>query len=421
MRTVLCALYAVTGFAKLNDAWHDPHRSCCVQMFVGLWAMFADVQLLPPLMLRLIPYLATAFELGFALALLPILVLEATAWRPNRLLRVLAVLGAGFHACIALPPPPISVYPFSMLMVPIYVSSLIPHEARWAALSVSTWAHHTHALVAAVVSIAVAVAFYSTRAGRYFEYPPYFSWELGVLWVLGAFGSLATVAVAAPAAALAEVATPVARQGLVRMSLALFPAACILAIGSSTYLSVRTYPSFAMFSNLLIEGGASNHWLVRAPEAWAGLVPREYGPHDAIEILETDLPSLRHLQINLAPLLPVGVLDAFRLANVSAEFHITPPAWGYAPTEPFRPFAVPVVEVRRRLSVASQSRRDYFLRFREAGVHAMHAVGAIHEHRRRGGVLMAGSNASLEQPLPSFRAWLHRYRTFDLGYSPCRH
>ena len=43
--------------------------------------------------------------------------------------------------------------------------------------------------------------------------------------------------------------------------------------------------------------------------------------------------SLPSPQVNLAPLLPARVLAAFAAANVSAEFHITPPAWGDEPTE----------------------------------------------------------------------------------------
>jgi hypothetical protein len=35
MRAILIVLYPMTGFAKLNDAWHDPAVSCCVQMFIG--------------------------------------------------------------------------------------------------------------------------------------------------------------------------------------------------------------------------------------------------------------------------------------------------------------------------------------------------------------------------------------------------
>ena len=176
------------------------------------------------------------------------------------------------------------------------------------------------------------------------------------------------------------------------MALALLPAALILGISSTTYFGVRTYPSFAMFSNLLIEGGVSNHWLVGPLRHDAGggrdadpLPPLDstgaarasgrpkggwtangmaYGPHRAIEIISTDLPALRDLQINLAPLLPPHVLAAFAVADVSPEFYITPPRWNYAPTEAFRPFSVPLVEARRRLA-ADGNPPDFYVRYRE--------------------------------------------------------
>jgi len=37
--------------------------------------------------------------------------------------------------------------------------------------------------------------------GARFEYPPYFSWELGLLWVVVVFGFISAVAAFAPAAA----------------------------------------------------------------------------------------------------------------------------------------------------------------------------------------------------------------------------
>ena len=47
MRGILIVLYACTGFAKLNDDWHDPHVSCCVQMFVGSVAGLVDMAHFP--------------------------------------------------------------------------------------------------------------------------------------------------------------------------------------------------------------------------------------------------------------------------------------------------------------------------------------------------------------------------------------
>lgn len=128
MRAILVVLYAMTGFTKLNDAWHDPSLSCCVQMFVGALAAVGvspkDTQLCSPAVLNAMPYAATAFELGFPAVLLASLALGGRTGRAG--VRALTISGALFHVFIALPPPPMSVYPFSMIMVgdfPIFLFS----------------------------------------------------------------------------------------------------------------------------------------------------------------------------------------------------------------------------------------------------------------------------------------------------------
>ena len=441
LRVLLGVLYAMTGFAKLNDAWHDPQVSCCVQMFVAFAATFADVRLLPPPLLKLLPYGATAFELGFPLVLLGVhLHLEPHGRRSmaRAVLRGLTVSGAAFHVVIALPPPPMSVYPFSMLMAPIYILALLPEEVGAAARIVAGWPRAALARAAAVLAAAAAWACY--RPSTHFEYPPYFSWELGVLWTLCAFGGIAAVAllvdvphVDEEAASSASPSQPTAPMSTTRRLLALLPALLTFAISSGTYLGIRNYPSFAMFSNLLLEGGSSNHWLVGPTRHtydaghagdgtvwwWQSLSPAEYGPDDAIEIVQTNLPAIRDLQINLAPLLPPAVLSAFASTNVSAEFYITPPKWPYAPPEAFRPFAVPVVEVRRRLAVAAGEVSDFFVRYRT--VVDGRALGRVREYRRRRGVRTPASDARLEAPLSRWRAMLHKYRAFSVGAAPCRH
>ena len=217
-----------------------------------------------------------------------------------------------------------------------------------------------------------------------------------------------------------------APDGIPAWGARLAPAAAIAAIGSAPYLGVRTHPSFAMFSNLRVEGnGTSNHWLVHRvgdhTVFGVPLVPPEYRPSSAIEIVATDLAAVRDLQVNLAPLLPAGTLAALRRVGSLAEFYIAPPKWGLAPTEAtFRPFAVPLVEVRRRLAAAAQEGTDFYVRYRDLR-HAGTSKPAVREYRRRGGVRTRGSDASLDEPLPTWRAMLHRFRTFDDRYSPCRH
>ena len=295
MRAILVALFACTGFAKLNDDWHSPHLSCCVQMFVGSIAGVVDMTRVPPLALRALPFAATGFELAFPLALLYAMRIECSGVERLRrravsLLRTLATLGATFHILTALPPPPISVYPFAMLMAPIYISALVPNDVAAASAAVVRASPYTKVVLAAALAAAAAVALQLSRQSDRFEYPPYmlFSWELGVLWVLAAFGALVAAAAAAAAAAGGgatgggaagggtagggtaksvpqadqQLVTRNRRDGGVRTALALLPAALILLVSSCTYLGIRTYPSFAMFSNLAVEGGASNHWLI---------------------------------------------------------------------------------------------------------------------------------------------------------------
>jgi hypothetical protein len=145
-RAILFALYLSTGVAKLNDAWHDPKTSCCVGMFVaaastlGVSASFSS-----PAVLRAMPYAATVFELSF-----PTLLWVASRYRDDAyvvpwlkvsytpvvtrrkrakiIMRCLCVAGAAFHVVIALPPPPMSAYPFRRVL--LYTGSRTTASAR---------------------------------------------------------------------------------------------------------------------------------------------------------------------------------------------------------------------------------------------------------------------------------------------------
>ena len=139
---------------------------------------------------------------------------------------------------------------------------------------------------------------------------------------------------------------------------ALLPGAFLFAVSASTYVGARTYPSFAMFSNLRVEGGSSNHWVVRAPGFFPGSrvdVPPEeyYGAHVGIEIGETDLASLRDMQVNLAPLFPSRVEGALRETGATAEFSHLAAVVGYPPTEETSGKAKRKGTTPRRFSVPS--------------------------------------------------------------------
>ena len=510
LRAVMIVLYGVAAFAKFNDGWFDPQYSCSVLMAA---CALGDLMPLSPGLLRLMPVMALAFEVSMPLVILGAELAELYGpYESERLAqlvrtvrRVCVLLGSIFHIVIALPPPPVSVYPFSMLMAPIFVG-LVPAECAAAARAAKHAPRRVKAAALALLAALVAAACHGASQSDHFEYPPYFSWELGCLWVVLAFSGLSLAALLALPAS-EHVATvqrnvteerpgrrsrstklPIqmgiqmgarqmgiqmgARQmgiqmgarrmgiqmGACRRLLTLLPAVMLLAVGVAPYIGIRTHPALAMFSNLRIEGGASNHWLIRghqrssevieggASNHWlmgqgAGLGARAaaknassssaaahdvllsgYGPEVAIEIVETDLLTLRDVQVNLAPLLPASTLATLRRLGLASEFYISPPAWGHPPTEPFRPFAVPLVEVRLRIARAAAQGLDFFVKYRRVGGDGLPGHwAATRVYRRRKGKRTAGSDAALDEPVPALRAVLHRYRTFDTSYAPCRH
>ena len=156
-----------------------------------------------------------------------------------------------------------------------------------------------------------------------------------MLWVVITFGGLCAAALGFP-----TVPTPVAQHqrivpahlpcrwaGSWRRSLTravpLTPAMVLALLGLAPYVGVRSHPAFAMFSNLRIEGNVPNHWLMRAYNDTVRARSQGIGTCPAVEILQTDLPAVRHMQVNLAPLLPRRTLATFARVGVSAEMYIS--------------------------------------------------------------------------------------------------
>ena len=80
---------------------------------------------------------------------------------------------------------------------------------------------------------------------------------------------------------------------------------------------------------------------------------------------------------------------------------------------------MPLLEVRRRLADVQLTQPDFYVRYRE--ISRGKAERRVRVFRRRRGKRVAGSDPELEEPLTALRAIIHRYRTFDTAYSPCRH
>ena len=500
-RALLAVLYLSTGFAKLNDDWHDPKQSCCVQMFVGALAGCglapATAAALAPAPAReLMPVGATAFELAFGIALVRDLL--TNGWTRERRVRrdghtdfdtdsvttrTFAILGGAFHALIASPPPPMSVYPFSALMAPPYVAGLVPHSVTSAARAFARCQDEVKIATAIFLTTLLAHQHETARSKDegLFEYPAYFAWRVGATWTVAAFGAVAYVAGrgvvfdvsdesltrpngrepgddSSPAGlderepkagddTEASVSLPLTRGGFARGGKYL-PAFFVLVVSAAPYFGYRTYPAFAMFSNLRVEGGGeTNHWVVRSVRVSGSILSgddsydayaRAYGPDVAVRVEATDLPSLRDAQINLAPLFPDSVKRALRLTDVTPEFLIAPPRWGPRYDNPeasklgsrARPVTLPLAEARRRVSAAlaeAKTARDgngasFFVKFRwvAGGVAEARAT----EFRVKNGEIarsVKGRDAVLGVSLPWWRALVHRYRAFDLDASPCRH
>jgi len=356
--------------------------------------------------------------------------------------RLTIILGSAFHALICQMLSPMSVYPFSMLMAPIFVFLIPDHAPAMfdrmkprVPLIVAAYA------VVCCVWAPLMVGYLGGSQETLFEYPAYGCWAPGVVWCNFAYASLVVAAAwPSPARPIASAsANPVAHppktrlvkvSDLGRSGIALLPAVATLLLGLSPYFGVRNYPALAMFSNLRTEGGRSNHNFMPDDLDLLGW------QRDFVTVHETDIPSLQLAQVDLAPLFTPATRAALATAGVEAEFWITPPGkdWPYAPTRPFQPYSMPFLELRRRVAPLRQGAGSVgFVRYTRTRARAQLAIpwlwawlgvrnlDADLVHANITYNLTRGGDTELEEPLPRWQALLARFRVFDVGYSPCRH
>ncbi|KAH8050771.1 hypothetical protein JL722_11106 [Aureococcus anophagefferens] len=121
------------------------------------------------------------------------------------------------------------------------------------------------------------------------------------------------------------------------------------------HVGLRTHPCFAMFSNLRVEGGASNHWLFTA-ERLAALDLGGGAMADGVVV--ADAAARRRDAGRPRPLARAGRRGrarperrGVRVLHRAAGAAWPPPGWPPAPAA-FEPFGTPWVELRRRVSAA---------------------------------------------------------------------
>jgi hypothetical protein len=401
----------VTGIHKLNTDFFDPHYSCASLFVAGSVSGIPICLLEHPLvnalvsrLIRLAPMMAASFEIFIPIPLI------LSVWydtRSQHIVRTSLLIGAFFHAVLALPPSPLSVYPFSSIMVPIYVMA-IPENCRLETL-VSRWLFGNRILQGVlIVLIGVASAIGPKLLfdeDHLFEYPDYGLWGASLIWNTVAW--IFVIASLISTSSEAEIknrptSRPPNRIGMRLSTMILL--ASLLIFGLTPYIGLRNYPALAMFANLRTEGPNPNHWL-------GGFDLFNY-QKDYVEVTSTDIDSILKMQINLGEMFPTKLKKVNDMFGLSNEFYICPPRWPIDEAErKFKPFKVPFIELRRRLSGTVLSGFVKYTRFRPDGTKTDEVFYSNH----------LDQNPDVMEPLSWFEQFLVKFRTFSDDYSPCRH
>jgi len=420
LRVQTVCLYGIATLHKLNAAWFDPTVSCASQV-MGMVMQQQLPSLFPPtaahtrFLLMVNPYFAMVVEVLLVVAFaLPISLDDPDHGRVSvlrRFKRLVATVGIGMHVYLALPLPPSSFYPFSVIMVPLYMAQ-IPNRL----LAVAQQSTGVNVLsTAGIILLVVArcwVPFVTGSADAFYEYPPYGAYSLGVAWLALWFSAIA-VALWTPlpesSTLLLDVKEPERVWPL--SALALVCPVGVLVVGLMPFLGLRTYPAFAMFSNLRVEGCASNHLLL--PQLAAGYT------EDFVEVHDTDIPALQAFQVDLSRLYHAPTRKFLADAGLTPALWICPPNWT-TPT-PFQPFFLPSIALRRLLTRPG---------FPHTGGGVGSAAVTVYQKCQRGRHLrlkwplsktVDAEFASLLRPLTHWEAAVARFRAFDLHSSVCRH
>mmetsp|Transcript_6965 Transcript_6965/g.21223 ORF Transcript_6965/g.21223 Transcript_6965/m.21223 type:complete len:496 (-) Transcript_6965:441-1928(-) len=364
-RGLLGALYLVTFVAKMNSGF-TARRSSCASLFAAVAT--ADFSL-PD----------WAFDVAPILALLGECALGIACWAMADFFP-LTLVGAAFHVGLTMPKPPFSVYPFSMMMAPLFALAAHDRGPLWPAL------------------VLFPLVLHLVPKGEFYEYPPYGSWRAGVAWCSAAFAAVAL-------ASAKRRPAPKARRG------APLATALVFLVGALPYLGVRTHPCFAMFSNLRLET-RSNHWLFTDPVLRA--IDLGGGRMTDLVLIDDASPEILRMRLDLSAY--SHDRDVIASKELDSQFVISPPpgiAFPHNSAAQAPGFAATFHELRRHLSSLQDDDRHLFVRYTRRGATARF-------DRFPNGTVTATHRALLK-PLPTLHALLFRFRTFDLDQAPCRH
>lgn len=407
---IMVILYLVSFTHKLNEDWFNHTISCAslfASGFLSMWIslptdlntsfsyQFAD------LIIRTAPKQAVTIEI--ALPTLLILWRISTKKISSTIFSIMIITGALFHLIICLPLPPLSVYPFSMVMVPMYVL-MLPSESIQRIKSMISNTVLTTGLIAIFAVLVKAVVKLILKGEEMpLEYPAYGLWTTAVVWNIIVWVIIVYAALSIKPSRTSEFPSFIFRSKGVLVALFLG------FIGICPYLGIRNYPALAMFSNLRTEGTSPNH-IVLPP---MGILGYQY---DTVHVQSTNLKSLQDYQVNLALYFSDHTKKFNTAFGITNEFWITPPSWSPpdARSVQFVPFSIPVLELRKHIS--NQVAQDFYVNFTMGG--DPHSVSHVFYSSDPGSYDQYGH---LTVPVNWVQRVLFRFRSFDSNRSPCRH
>ncbi|CAJ1347389.1 unnamed protein product [Effrenium voratum] len=307
-----------------------------------------------------------------------------------------------------MPLPPASFYPFSASCLALYPLLMPEAVAGLAAICPSGLAQAFWLMLPGLSLSLCAAANVSgawsswLKGGTFappFEYPPYDLYNAGVCWCFGVTALLLLLALLGPGASTARAKGSFGLASIVVIAAALW-------LGLGPYLGTRTYPAFAMFSNLRVEA-APNHFFLGADVL--GLQT------DVVQVLETNSSALLNYQVDLSQLYTPQTSEYFRAAGLEQALWICPPAW-QRPASNFRVFSAPAVGLWQRLRSESET-GDWYARVRRGGEELL----VTRREQLRGRCRDRIPARQLVRLCDLAHTWLGPFRSFEEEQSVCRH